>query len=109
MAATDKHYRDQNLLDIVFALSSLLMLASMIWMFAQDYNREYKEEQRTFRDVEQGIAQRQAYEQLPSEAEVTKAEELVDATKKDKESKDPEITKMRKEIAELRPEKEKNE
>ncbi|MBI3409518.1 MAG: c-type cytochrome [Planctomycetes bacterium] len=109
MAATDKHYRDQYRLDFVFALTSLLMLVSMIWMFAQDYNREYKDEQRTFRDVEQGIAQRQAYDQLPSEEEVRKAEELVDNTKQEKESKDPEITSLRTEIANLRPEKEKNE
>ena len=48
MAATDKTYRDQYHLDIVFALSSILMLVSLVWMFMQDYYREYKEEQRGF-------------------------------------------------------------
>src|SRR5438132_1107646 len=52
MAATDKHYRDQYALDIVFAVSSILMLVSVVWMFVQDYSREFKDEQRSFRDVE---------------------------------------------------------
>ena len=58
MAATDKHYRDQNLLDFVFAASSILMLVSVIWMFAQDYFREFNTDQRAFRDVEEAVAQR---------------------------------------------------
>ncbi len=65
MAATDKPYRDQYALDIVFAISSILMLVSLVWMFMQDYYREYKEEQRSFRDVEAALAQRQALDQLP--------------------------------------------
>ena len=39
MAATDKFYRNQYTLDMVFALSSILMLVSIVWMFMQDYNR----------------------------------------------------------------------
>ena len=30
------------------------MLLSIVWMFVQDYDREYKDEQRQFRDVEDG-------------------------------------------------------
>ena len=52
MAATDKHYRDQNSLDVVFALSSIAMFVGLVLMLVQDYNREYKQEQRVFRDVE---------------------------------------------------------
>ena len=52
MAATDQHYRNQKTLDIVFAVSCVLMLISTIWMLVQDYNREYKAIQREFRDVE---------------------------------------------------------
>ena len=57
MAATDKAFRDQRALDIVFAVSNILMLLSIGWMLWQDYAREYKVEQRDFRRVEVGIAQ----------------------------------------------------
>ena len=46
MAATDKEYRNQYILDIVFAVSSIVMLATIVWMLADDFNREYKTEQR---------------------------------------------------------------
>ena len=36
MAATDQNYRNQYALDIVFAVSSILMLVSVLWMFVQD-------------------------------------------------------------------------
>ena len=41
MAATDKPYRDQYVLDVVFAASCGVMLLSLVWMFADDYYREY--------------------------------------------------------------------
>jgi cytochrome c2 len=78
MAATDKPYRDQNTLDIVFALSSILMLVSIVWMFVQDYNREYKDEQRSFRDVEAALAQRAALDQMPNFDQFDKAEKAVE-------------------------------
>src|SRR5438552_16000804 len=78
MAATDKPYRDQNTLDIVFALSNILMLVSIVWMFMQDYDREFKHEQRAFRDVEAALAQRQALDQMPTQAEFEKAMKAVD-------------------------------
>ena len=46
MAATDQTYRSQRMLDIVFGVSCLLMLLSVVWMFAQDYYRDFKVEQR---------------------------------------------------------------
>jgi cbb3-type cytochrome oxidase cytochrome c subunit len=78
MAATDKNYRDQYTLDIVFAVTSILMLISIVWMFMQDYNREYKDEQRSFRDVEAALAQRQALDQMPSFVEFDNAQNAVD-------------------------------
>ena len=42
MAATDQNYRQQKTLDIVFAVSSILMLLSIFWMLWDDYNREFK-------------------------------------------------------------------
>src|SRR5438552_428210 len=97
MAATDKPYRDQNTLDIVFAVSSILMLVSIVWMFMDDYNREFKTEQRTFRDVEAALAQRQALDQMPNFAEFEKAEEAV---KQARDYRTPE--ELENTIAELR-------
>src|SRR5947209_5446572 len=93
MAATDKNYRDQKMLDIVFAVSCVLMLLSIIWMFVQDYNREFKHEQRTFRDVEEAQAERVMLEKAPdadtvkeAAANVTKARADVEQAKKESES-----------------------
>jgi cbb3-type cytochrome oxidase cytochrome c subunit len=82
MAATDQTYRPQRILDIVFGVSCVLMLLSIIWMFAQDYYREFKVEARDFRDVEEAMATRELVRRVPKEAEVQKAEEkLRDARK----------------------------
>jgi cbb3-type cytochrome oxidase cytochrome c subunit/mono/diheme cytochrome c family protein len=70
MAATDKTYRNQKTLDIVFAVSCILMLFSVVWMFYQDYAREFKTVQRDFRDVETALNERMMLEQLPDENEV---------------------------------------
>ncbi len=67
MAATDQTYRNQRTLDIVFGVSSVLMLLTIVWMFAQDYLREFKVEQRSFRDVEAAMANRAFLEALPNE------------------------------------------
>ena len=63
MAATDQTYRNQYSLDVVFAVSSILMLVSIVWMLVQDFQREWKTEQRVFRDVEVAMAQREALAQ----------------------------------------------
>ncbi len=77
MAATDQHYRNQKALDVVFGVSCLLMLISTIWMFVQDYNREFKKVQREFRDVEAALNERAMLARLPSEAEANARLEAV--------------------------------
>src|SRR5262245_6436604 len=80
MAATDQHYRDQKTLHIVFAVTSVAMLVSVIWMFAQDYYREFKTEQRVFRDVESEVYKRQVLAAAPTEqkqADVVAAQEAL--------------------------------
>ncbi|MBY0227873.1 MAG: c-type cytochrome [Gemmataceae bacterium] len=73
MAATDQHYRSQKMLDIVFGVSCGAMLLTTLWMFAQDYSRDYKAVQRKFRDVEATIAERDMVARLPDLAEVDDA------------------------------------
>jgi len=77
MAATDQFYRKQHALDIVFAVSCLLMLVSIVWMFAQDYYREFKTVQREFRDVDEALTERMMLERIPDVKQVNDARETV--------------------------------
>jgi mono/diheme cytochrome c family protein len=68
MAASDQTYRNQKALDMVFGVSCVLMLVSLVWMFWDDYNRAWKKEQRQFRNVEEAMADRTAVAKLPDPA-----------------------------------------
>src|SRR5712691_3804593 len=48
MPAQEDTYRPQKGLHIVFAVSSILMFLSIIWMMADDHLREWKKLQRDF-------------------------------------------------------------
>ena len=82
MAATAEPYRSQKTLDIVFAASCAAMMLSTIWMFAADYRRDYKNTQRTFRDVEATLAEREMLDKLPDPALVADLRREVKAAKK---------------------------
>ena len=64
MAATAEPFRNQKTLDIVFGASCAAMMLSTIWMFVADYQRDYKNVQRTFRDVEATLAEREMLDKL---------------------------------------------
>jgi mono/diheme cytochrome c family protein len=86
MAATDQTYRKQKTLDVVFAVSSILMLLSIFWMLYDDYNREFKHVQRKFRDVEDEIFLRAMLDKMPDSEHIeaiTKAHEMLASAKKD--------------------------
>src|SRR5262245_9203609 len=70
MAATDQPYRSQKALDIIFGVTCGALLFSTVWMFWVDYAREYKTVQRTFRDVEASIAERDLIDRMPDAAAV---------------------------------------
>src|SRR5262249_1813755 len=107
MAATDQTYRNQKALDIVFAVSSVALLLSMIWMFIQDYNREWKTEQREFRDVEPAMFTRQAIADLPDPAKREKAKKAVEEAQKGRDQKA--IEELDAKINALKPKKERAE
>jgi mono/diheme cytochrome c family protein len=67
MAATDQVYRNQKALNLVFAVSCVLMFLSIIWMLVDDYNREFKKVQRKFRDVETQLSLGQMLENMPDD------------------------------------------
>jgi hypothetical protein len=75
MAATDQPYRSQRILDIVFAVSCVVMLLSVVVMFAQDYYRPFKVEQREFRNVETAVFERSMIDRLPDEETIAAVEE----------------------------------
>src|SRR4051794_7381242 len=109
MAASDKPFRNQHTLDIVYAVSCILMLLSIVWMLWQDYAREYKTALRNFRNVEVAMAQRQALEQVPSETEFKTAEENLAEAKKARDDKVNELNSARAAMASLKPLKERAE
>src|SRR5436190_19787991 len=80
MAASDQTYRNQRTLHIVFAVSSVAMLVTTVWMFWDDYNRPFKKEQRVFRTVEEELAKRTLLTTAPTaeqRAAVVEAEKEV--------------------------------
>lgn len=66
MAATDKPYRNPRTLDIVFAVSCVAMLLTTVWMLVQDYHRDFKAVQRSFRDIEATLAEREMIAKMPA-------------------------------------------
>ncbi len=102
MAATDQTYRNQRTLDIVFAVSCLLMLGSVVWMFVQDYNREFKSVQREFRDVEEARNERLMLEKLPDPARVEEKRQAVADARKALEAKRAELRPTERELMAVR-------
>jgi mono/diheme cytochrome c family protein len=86
MAATDQTYHSQHTLDIVFAVSCILMLFGTLWMFVQDYNRQFKSVQREFRDVEEAMNEQMMLQELPTRDQVNTAHSQLDEARKKLES-----------------------
>jgi mono/diheme cytochrome c family protein len=79
MAATDKPFRSQYKLDVVFGVSCVLLLATTAWMLYDDHYRPFKPVQRTFRDVEESLYVQQMAEKYPEDrlGEITEAQKQV--------------------------------
>jgi cbb3-type cytochrome oxidase cytochrome c subunit len=103
MAATDQNYRNQKTLDAVFGVSCVLMLASVVWMFAQDYLREWKTEQRAFRDVQVAMDERFALYRLPDPSELLRADRRVEEEGKRLEASRSELDRIDADLADLAP------
>ncbi|MFL5242765.1 MAG: c-type cytochrome [Gemmataceae bacterium] len=105
MAASDQHYRSQRILDIVFAVSCVLMLVSILWMMYDDYTREFKTVQRKFRDVETGLAERQMLTSLPDDSKIQEIEELNQKIKETRSELENSKKKIQKQLDALMSEK----
>jgi cytochrome c2 len=101
MAASDQTYRSQRALDVVFGVSCLLMLAGVVWMFAQDYYRDFKPEQRRFRDVEEAVAQRQVLQLVPDgnqQKEIDATEQELKQARDDRAAKSAELSSQTRQL-----------
>jgi cytochrome c2 len=67
MPATEQTWRDSKLLHLVFGISGIAMLVTTIWMLAADHDREWKDYQRKFQDVEAWTAESRIREQETDE------------------------------------------
>jgi mono/diheme cytochrome c family protein len=89
MAASDKNYRSQKTLDIVFAVSCVLMFLSILWMLYDDYSRPFKAVQRKFRDVETGIFENAMLDKFPEDhTEFDELQNQVEAARKAKKEEE---------------------
>src|SRR5262245_19520832 len=66
MPATEKTWRDQLRMHVIFGISALVMLLGTIWMLAKDHNREWRKWQLAGRSREAWTLQAQL-----TQAEVT--------------------------------------
>lgn len=57
MPASEKTWRDQKTLHVVFGATGLLLLISTVWMFAADHGRQWKQYQRKMRDIDVRLTQ----------------------------------------------------
>jgi mono/diheme cytochrome c family protein len=78
------------------------MLGTTVWMFVDDYNRDFKAVQRTFRDVEATLAEREMLEKVPSTEDVKEQADKVkearaarDEARKKVQDKDRSLTARR--------------
>ncbi|HWA99079.1 MAG TPA: hypothetical protein VG713_11330 [Pirellulales bacterium] len=69
MPATEQTWRNLKAMHVVFGLSAIAMLVTTVWMLAADHNREWKDYQRKFQDVETWTAESRIREQKTGEFE----------------------------------------
>src|SRR5947209_15052386 len=77
MPATEETYRSQSTLHVVFAISSVAMTLSIVWMIMADHLRPWKQVQREFHRVE--ASKLKAAEQEKLEQQKAKNQAQIDA------------------------------
>jgi cbb3-type cytochrome oxidase cytochrome c subunit/mono/diheme cytochrome c family protein len=71
------HSTDVNRLNMFFALSSILMLITFVWMFWQDFNRDYKYYQAKFRNLDRTRTEEAKAQEIESLQENTAYQQLL--------------------------------
>ncbi len=57
MPASEKTWRDQKALHVVFGCTGLLLLIATLWMFGADHTRQWKQYQRQMRNIDVRLTQ----------------------------------------------------
>jgi mono/diheme cytochrome c family protein len=99
MPALEETYRNQRVLHIVFAISSVAMFASIIWMMAADHYREWKEVQRDFIDLEAARTERET-DVAQINGEIAELQEQLEAARAEV-AEDPEVQEAQQQIDNL--------
>ncbi len=73
MPASEVPYRSSRTLHIVFAITSVLMTISVLWMVAVDHFRPWKEVQREFQEIETSKLRSTEQEKLKEQQELHQA------------------------------------
>jgi len=103
MPATESNFRDVKKVHVVFAVTSIILLFTTLWMMEADQAREWTGYQRKFEDLQtrKQLAAKNAIETSPqyktSESDLTAKKE---SAQKQLESIQPEVDKANKEFAE---------
>src|SRR5262249_54275640 len=80
MPATEETYRSQRTLHVVFAVSSIAMTLSIVWMIMADHLRPWKQVQRQFHYVEEAKLRASEKEKLKEQqAKYQQQLEAIDA------------------------------
>ncbi|MGC8640500.1 MAG: c-type cytochrome [Isosphaeraceae bacterium] len=82
MPASEETYRRQPTLHIIFAISSIVMTLSIVWMIMADHLRPWKQVQRDFHKIERAklkASEREAVEkqQADDQARITRIDEQI--------------------------------
>ena len=95
MFRNDERYWDINLLNKWFAISSIIFLATTVWIFVDDNDDEFKDYQREFRKMQVQVAQ-EKLEQQAEEMNVEKQayEDALAAAKIEFDSRSDELKEL---------------
>ena len=103
MFKNDERYWDINLLNKWFAISSLVFLAVIVWMFIDDNDDEFKEYQKEFRKLQVDIAKNNLEEeQSLVKGKTEEFEAALEEAVKIFDQKSEEVKNINSELGELR-------
>jgi hypothetical protein len=78
MPATEKTWRDQMLMHVIFGVSALVLLVGTVWMLAKDHRREWRHVELANRNKEAWTAAAILHqEEALSESKLAEAEETL--------------------------------
>ena len=103
MFKNDERYWDINLLNKWFAISSIVFLATTVWIFVDDNDDEFKDYQREFRKMQIEVSQENLAQQA-TEMEKERAiyENALAEAQKDHDRKNNELSELEIELGSLK-------